>query len=254
MTKEEIEKRITERLSSERLTLIFVGPPGCGKKTMGEMLVDFLQKHDSSRKMVICEMGELFRNGIPTKPAWVKNTIHAIQVAGKLQSDTLAVQMWANEFERTIVTNDEHVILDGAPRTVEQVDLVFDYMEKVMDRKAITIHFELSDETARKRIAQRNEEMLKESGNVRMDAASPEAIENRISYYREQTEPLIPLIPEHMLITVDAEEGKDVVFQNMLNSISQKIARLRLLARYNVEFREEEVANLSFPHIEDFSY
>lgn len=100
-------------------------------------------------------------------------------------------------------------IIDGFPRTIEQVKLFEDF---VKDNNCCVIDINISENMARERMSSRN----------RKDD-TPEAIDNRINTYKLETVPAISSLKSMVgyVVTLDGEESKENVFDEISNHVEK---------------------------------
>jgi len=192
------------------MNLIFLGPPGAGKGTVAQRLVDELG-------LVQISTGDLLRESVKNGTELGKQA-KSYMDAGELVPDELVIGL----LKERIQADDcrKGFILDGFPRTIPQAEALADAgvsIDKV-------INFGLADEVIIHRLSGRR--IHRESGkiyNVNPDGIPPpppemspdelyqrdddksEAIRNRLVVYRKQTEPLIGYYNERdVLADVDA--------------------------------------------------
>lgn len=119
-------------------TFIFIGASGSGKGTQVKLLIDEIKKRDPETPVSYLQTGELFRE-------FVKNDTYAARVArgaiehGELLPEFVAMWMWADYFMKHL-TGSEHLIIDGSPRTVEEVHHL-DIALKFFKREHPTVMF-----------------------------------------------------------------------------------------------------------------
>ncbi|MDG4946562.1 adenylate kinase [Weeksellaceae bacterium KMM 9713] len=153
--------------------IVLFGPPGSGKGTQAQNLVD---KYD----WVQLSTGDMFRFNI-------KNETELGQLAktymdkGHLVPDEVTTQMLKEE----VIKNKDAkgLIFDGYPRTTAQAEALDGLLKEVLGREVdICLSLMVEDELLVERILERG----KTSGRV--DDASEEIIRNRIKEYYKKTD------------------------------------------------------------------
>ena len=154
---------------------ILFGPPGAGKGTQAEALVE---------KYNLCHLstGELLRAEIAS------GTPLGVQAAklidrGNLVPDEVVEGMIASKFDS--VTNVDGFLLDGFPRTVAQAESLGEMLAGRGESLTGVISIMIPDEMVYGRIRHRAEI------EGRADDASDEIVRTRIATYHAKTEPLI---------------------------------------------------------------
>jgi len=153
------------------LNLVLFGPPGAGKGTQSQKLVD-------KYSLVHLSTGDIFRDNIKGETDLGK-LAKSYMDKGELVPDEVTINM----LEAEVAKNDNAVgfIFDGFPRTIPQAEALDRLMTKL--DTSITLMIELSvpeDELTRRLIGRG-----KDSG--RADDSDPVIIANRISVYHKQT-------------------------------------------------------------------
>ncbi|MGM9736187.1 MAG: adenylate kinase [Candidatus Cryptobacteroides sp.] len=154
---------------------ILFGPPGAGKGTQATAMVERYNLHHIST-------GALLRKEIAAgSPLGIK--AKELIEKGSLVPDEVVEGMIESEF-RTVKGVDGF-LLDGFPRTIAQAEALDGLLAKTGEEVTATVSIMIPDSMIMERIKGR---ALKEG---RADDASEDVINNRISTYHKQTEPLI---------------------------------------------------------------
>lgn len=154
---------------------ILFGPPGAGKGTQATAMVERYNLHHIST-------GALLRKEIAVGTELGLKAKELIE-NGCLVPDEVVEGMIENEFKT--VTGVDGFLLDGFPRTLPQAEALNAILSKGSEEVTATVSIMIPDEMIMERIKGR---ALKEG---RADDASEDTINNRITTYHNQTEPLI---------------------------------------------------------------
>jgi adenylate kinase len=183
------------------MRLILLGPPGAGKGTQAQRLVE---KHGIPQ----LSTGDMLRAAVKAGTE-VGKRAKAIMDAGGLVSDEIVNQIVSDR----IVEPDaaRGFILDGFPRTVPQaVALTRILAGKGLELDAV-IELKVDENALVKRMEKRVADTIAAGGQVRADD-NPESFKKRLNEYREKTAPLSKYyagIGE--LLTVDGMADMDKV-------------------------------------------
>jgi adenylate kinase len=161
------------------MRLILLGPPGAGKGTQAQRLVE---KHGIPQ----LSTGDMLRAAVKAGTE-VGKRAKAVMDAGGLVSDEIVNQIVSDR----IVEPDaaRGFILDGFPRTVPQAEALTRILaEKGLDLDAV-IELKVDESALLKRIERRVAETIAAGGQVRADD-NPESFKKRLDEYREKTAPL----------------------------------------------------------------
>lgn len=156
------------------LNIILFGPPGAGKGTQSEKIIE---KYD----LVHISTGDLFRKHIGEGTALGKLAQEYI-VDGNLVPDELVIKMVEAKIDTSPYA--EGFIFDGFPRTVAQANALDEMLEERKMPMKTMLSLEVGDEELRTRIRLRG----KTSG--RADDQNDERINNRIKVYKKETLPV----------------------------------------------------------------
>lgn len=157
------------------LNIVLFGPPGAGKGTQAEKLID----HYS---LVHISTGDLLRSEIANATDLGKKAKEYID-KGLLVPDEVVIGMIESKLNSG--TNVNGYIFDGFPRTIKQAEELDKLLERRKEKIDLVISLEVEKEELIKRLLNRG----KISG--RSDDQNLETIENRINVYNKETAPLI---------------------------------------------------------------
>jgi adenylate kinase len=154
---------------------ILFGPPGAGKGTQATAMVEKYNLHHIST-------GALLRKEIAAGSELGKFAKDLIE-KGNFVPDEVVVGMIENEFKT--VTGVDGFLLDGFPRTIPQAEALDNMLSRNNEEVTATVSIMIPDAMIMERIKGR---AMKEG---RADDADEDVINNRITTYHAQTEPLI---------------------------------------------------------------
>ena len=213
------------------MKLIFLGPPGAGKGTLAAKAVEFLGVPHIST-------GAIFRAAIAAKtPLGLK--VKAVIDAGKLVDDETTIEL----VKQRLAQDDARkgYILDGFPRTIPQAEALAAFAG--IDG---AVNFDIPDSAVLERLGgrrvcrqcganyhqifnrPRREGVCDACGGevyIRNDDR-PEAVQERLEVYREQTAPLIGFYRGRgLLIDVDARPEVEQVVENFRQALNTRGAQ-----------------------------
>lgn len=220
---------------------IFIGPPGSGKGTLSRLCID-------SFGWVQLSTGNLCRKHIAEQTDLGKQ-IDFIIKSGKLINDQLITDMvdcWLNEVVETHTT----LILDGFPRTIEQVKLFLQMVhDKYPQLELRFVRLLIADEMAIDRLISRyvcsnracqavfsanadsglgsKESMVCDyCGSVlckRPDDAETQVMQTRLQVYRKHEQAMLDYLQE-MHMPIEAFEA-DMPVEDMFNGFVKAMIR-----------------------------
>ena len=183
------------------MRLILLGPPGAGKGTQAQRLVD---KHGIPQ----LSTGDMLRAAVQAGTE-VGKRAKAVMDAGELVSDAIVNAIVAERIDQPDCANG--FILDGYPRTLVQADAV----ESMLGERGIAldavVEFVVDDKALVGRIVKRAEDAKAAGQPVRKDD-NPVVFEERLREYYKKTAPLIGYYyAKRTLKSVDGMAGIDTV-------------------------------------------
>lgn len=163
------------------MKILLIGPQGSGKSTQGKLLAQFLG-------LPYIATGDIFRN--------MSGEIKRILDQGKLVDDETTSRIVKKKLQEQEFQNG--FVIDGYPRTMEQVSLYDPGFDKV-------IFLDLPDEEATARLIARGRE-----------DDTPQLIAERLRNYHLQTDPLLDYYQKKgNLISIDGT-GRIEEIQNKI--------------------------------------
>ncbi|MDA3822785.1 MAG: adenylate kinase, partial [Bacteroidales bacterium] len=155
------------------LNVVLFGPPGSGKGTQAEKLIE-------KYNLTHISTGDLLRSEVAAATELGKQA-KSIMDQGELVSDDIVIGMIANKLK--VNTDSAGFIFDGFPRTVEQArelrKLLTDYDQRVN----VVVSLEVEKEKLIQRLVKRGEESGRADDKL-------ETITNRIEVYERHTTPV----------------------------------------------------------------
>jgi adenylate kinase len=183
------------------MRLILLGPPGAGKGTQAQRLVE---KHG----IIQLSTGDMLRAAVKAETP-VGLQVKDIMARGDLCPDILVVEAVADRISQP----DAHrgFILDGFPRTVAQAEALDRMLEEKALELDVVIELKVDEAILLQRIEKRVAEMAARGEPLRADD-NAEALKKRLDAYRRQTAPLIGYYSgKGMLRTIDGMASIDEV-------------------------------------------
>jgi adenylate kinase len=209
------------------MNLILLGPPGAGKGTQAERLVEAFG-------LVQLSTGNMLRAEVKSGSE-LGQTAQKIMDAGELVPDDLIISMISNQIDQH--SDAKGVILDGFPRTTAQAEA----LDEMLSDKDLTMDFviqlEVSEDTIVERISGRYscakcgagyhdtfsqpavEGTCDKCGSTEFSRRSddnPEAVRSRLGAYWNQTALILPFYTDKgVLQSVDGMGGMEEVFDQI---------------------------------------
>lgn len=184
------------------MRLILLGPPGAGKGTQAQRLVE---RHE----IVQLSTGDMLRAAVAAGTE-IGLKAKAIMDRGDLVPDDVVVGIIKDRIEKTDAKNG--FILDGFPRTVGQAEALDAMLKEKGLRLDAVVEIKVDEDILLSRIEKRAGET---PGGPRADD-NAEALKKRLAVYREQTAPLVDHFrSKGLLKTVDGMKNIEEVARSI---------------------------------------
>ncbi|GAB3180873.1 adenylate kinase [Telluribacter humicola] len=190
--------------SAIMLNLVLFGPPGAGKGTQSEKIID---KH----KLVHLSTGDLLRSEIK---AGTELGLQAktLMDQGILVPDEVVIGMIDNKLKE----NKEAAgfIFDGFPRTVKQAEALDNLLHSYNEQITVMVALVVDEEELAKRL------LLRGATSGRPDDQNVDLIRKRIQEYNEKTTPVADYYRQQgKYVGVDGIGEIDEIFITICNAI-----------------------------------
>ena len=179
------------------MNIIIFGPPGAGKGTQAQVIVD-------ERGVVQLSTGDMLRSAIA---AGTELGMKAKQImdAGQLVSDEIMVGMISERMAEDDCANG--VILDGFPRTVAQAKA----LDSMLDGRGVSLDKVIEIQVDEVALFARIEKRAAETGAARSDD-NADVLAQRLKVYHTNTAPVLPYYREKgLLMSVDGMQDVEKV-------------------------------------------
>lgn len=186
------------------LNIVLFGPPGAGKGTQSERLIEKYQ-------LVHLSTGDIFRSNIKGETE-LGLLAKSYMDKGQLVPDEVTINMLQSEVNKHEDPNG--FIFDGFPRTQAQAAALDHFLSSIDTSITSMISLDVEEDELRSRLAER----AKISG--RADDANPEVIQNRINVYKNETAPVKEFYAsQNKWINIDGMGSIDEITQRLYAAI-----------------------------------
>ncbi|MCO6385863.1 adenylate kinase [Aliihoeflea sp. 40Bstr573] len=183
------------------MRLILLGPPGAGKGTQAQRLVE---RHGIPQ----LSTGDMLRAAVANGTEIGKRA-KAIMDAGQLVSDAIVNQIVSDRIDEADCRKG--FILDGFPRTVAQAEALTEMLAQKGQKLDAVIELKVDEAALVERMKKRVADTVAAGGSVRGDD-NPESFAKRLDEYRQKTAPLSAYYRETgELVTIDGMQDMDTV-------------------------------------------
>jgi adenylate kinase len=209
------------------MRLILLGPPGAGKGTQAQRLVE---KHG----IVQLSTGDMLRAAVKAETP-VGLRAKDIMARGELVPDEVVVGIIEERIQQPDAAKG--FILDGFPRTVAQAEALDALLSKKRQKLDGVVELVVDDEILLERIEKRAAEMQARGEVVRADD-NAEALKKRLDTYHAQTAPLSHFYRKKGLLkATDGMAAIDSVTEAIGTLLTARAPRKKASARKSVARR-----------------
>ncbi|WP_416898266.1 MAG: adenylate kinase [Minwuia sp.] len=190
------------------MNLILFGPPGAGKGTQAEFIVD-------RYKVVQLSTGDMLRAAVAAGTELGKMA-KAVMDRGDLVDDQIIIGIIGDRIDEPDCKGG--FILDGFPRTLGQAE----GLDRMLDEKGLTLDAVVNISVPDEELFKRIEKRAAETGGSRADD-NAETLKNRLKVYHDQTAPVLAYYEKkNMVDTVDGLQAIDQVTANIVTILDGK--------------------------------
>tara|TARA_B100000767_G_C19741115_1_gene526208 strand:- start:403 stop:975 length:573 start_codon:yes stop_codon:yes gene_type:complete len=186
------------------LNIVLFGPPGAGKGTQSERLIEKFG-------LVHLSTGDIFRSNIKGETELGK-LAKSYMNQGKLVPDSVTIDLLRSEVLK--YNAPKGFIFDGFPRTNAQADALDVFLASINTSITVMLSLDVEEDELKRRLLKRAEV----SG--RADDADPKIIDNRIAVYHNETAPVKSFYENQgKLISVEGMGSVDEITKRLFLSI-----------------------------------
>jgi adenylate kinase len=215
------------------MRLVIFGPPGAGKGTQAGLL-------ENRRGLVQISTGDILRAAMKNDTPVGKKAKEYVE-NGELVPDEVVRTLAENAIEDQ---NHDDFVLDGYPRTQQQAEWLTEFMNESGVSLDAVLSLDVPDEVIVQRLSRRR--VHRETGEtyhldhspppddvdpemiVQRDDDRPETVRNRLSVYREETEPLEKYYEDRdLLVRVDGQGDIEEVYSRIETVLDTEVAGSR---------------------------
>lgn len=189
--------------------ILLLGPQGAGKGTQGRLIAsEYAIPHVATGDMLRAAMADGSELGQQVRP---------IYDSGRLVPDNLMIALIRERLSGEDAR--EGFVLDGFPRTMAQADALEETLREIGRDLDVVFEFQIPDEVGRER-------MLKRAAEEGRTDDTPEAIDERLRLYHEETKPLIEYFRTRgNLVGVHGDRPVNQVFSEIQQTLEQVAVR-----------------------------
>ncbi|HEV3025484.1 MAG TPA: adenylate kinase [Pirellulales bacterium] len=181
------------------MRLIFIGPPGAGKGTQSQRLLEFLRIPHLST-------GDMLRQAVRDQTG-AGRSAEKFMAQGKLVPDGVVMDLVRERLN--LPDCRAGALFDGIPRNRRQADLLDEALARSGLKLDVALELRVPDETVIERLA----------GRARGDD-QPEVIEHRLESYWRETRPLLNHYRDRgILQVIDGLGTPDEVFERIKTAL-----------------------------------
>ena len=189
--------------------ILLLGPQGAGKGTQGRLIAsEYAIPHVATGDMLRAAMADGSELGQQVRP---------IYDSGRLVPDDLMIALIRERLSAEDARDG--FVLDGFPRTMAQADALEEMLREIGRDLDVVFEVQIPDEVGRER-------MLKRAAEEGRTDDTPEAIDERLRLYHEETKPLIEYYRTRgNLVGIHGDRPVNQVFSEIQQTLEQVAVR-----------------------------
>jgi adenylate kinase len=213
------------------LTIILIGPQGCGKGTQAQFIL-------KTYGLTYIEAGAMIRTRAHLHDKKAEILTHLSSQKGILLPDGIVMDMVCDEIEES--PSEKGYLFDGFPRSVSQYESLKEFLQERNIKINAGIYIHISDEEAVKRLGSRRIcEVCKKGYSVALEANrtkcdcggllvkrtddEPAAIQHRLQEFHSHTSPILELMKKDgILVEINGEDTVEAISNEIQTSLSLK--------------------------------
>ena len=212
------------------MRLIIFGPPGAGKGTQAELL-------EERRGLTQIATGDIIREAMKNETPVGKEAKSYVE-AGELVPDKVVRKLAENAIADE---GYDDFVLDGYPRTRQQAEWLTEFLEENDVPLDAVVRLDVPDDVIVRRLSRRRvheetgetyhldhdppPENVNEDKIVQRSDDEPETVRNRLSVYKEETQPLVDYYKKRdLLVSVDGVGEIDEIYDRIGDTLDQQVA------------------------------
>jgi adenylate kinase len=191
------------------VNILLLGPQGSGKGTQAKRIADeYGIPHIATGDMLRTAIAESTETGKKIEPIYNR---------GDLVPDDLMIDLIRERLQQDDAKDG--FVLDGFPRNYAQAEALDQMLKEIGRELDVVFALQVSDEVSRERLLER----------ARLESRrddTPEAIDNRLRIYHEQTEPLVEYYRTRgHVVPIHGDRPIENVFAEIQNALEHMEAR-----------------------------
>ncbi len=188
-----------------------MGRSGSGKGTQAKLLQDYINAKDAEKHpFFYVETGARFRQFIEGEP-FANKLAKQIYEEGGRQPDFLAIWIWSHVVLENM-TGNEHLILDGTPRSLPESYILDTAMKFFKREKPNIIHIDVSRKWSMEKLLARG----------RADDKTAHDIDKRLDWFDKDVTPAFTFFennPDYNYVKVNGELSIEEVQREIIKGI-----------------------------------
>ncbi|MBI3634481.1 MAG: nucleoside monophosphate kinase [Candidatus Yonathbacteria bacterium] len=192
-------------------TVIFIGRSGAGKGIQSKLLQNFLKDSTPDIPVLYLETGACFREYIK-REGYTWNRARVTTETGLRQPNFLAIWSWSQFFIDNIKGDNQHLILDGISRALNEAEALSTAFLFYHRKNPIVVFLDISNSCAERRLRLRG----------RSDDLIVESIASKQKWFEEDVVPAVEYYrnnPDYNFLEIDGEQAPERIHQEIMKKL-----------------------------------